>query len=154
MVDLYRFTPTTLDEETGLLSLGNMCVLCSDKWSATEYLYGERVLSFVVRCPVCESAVGYKRDPWLTKYNKNVLSAGKGPADFTDCFKYRCKNRTCNWQEAVFKNSFFADCKILPNKILMGLHLWLGGGDPKMIGALTGLGKKRYYLTCAVIGSW
>ena len=92
--------------------------------------------------------VGFKKDPWLTecKFEKGIVeknaSAEKG------CFIYRCKDRKCNWQQSVFKGSFFSNGKKNPNEVLLAILLWLGGANMPTLKQLTGWSEKTVLEYC------
>ena len=133
----------------GLPSLSRLSCIMSSKHMGTQYLYCEGILCRPVMCFKCmKLSVGYKKDPHLAavQYEKGIIK--KPPSALKECFTYRCKDRSCSWQQSVFANTFFEKAKKQPHEVMMVLYLWLSQGPIKHVRRLTGWSEKaviEYY---------
>lgn len=57
-------------------------------------------------------------------------------------FRFRCRRKACQERISIYNNTFFMNCRIPCNQVMMLSYLWLCGASHKTIVAMTKLSSK------------
>ena len=130
-------------DKNGLPDVPSVIKLLETKWSATQFLYQEGILSIPNVCVKCGSGVGFKRDPYLTQAKFDQNSCDKDVDAFKHCFIYRCFDRKCSTERSIFKDTFFEHKKKTGKSNPYGPSFMVGRGKYANFETLNGLGRKN-----------